>query len=312
MHAKVRKDTAIFDCAYFTDEFFQGDSGGPLICRSKVDENEFYLAGIVSHGEGCARRGEPGVYTRVALYLDWIEEMINSDWSTMGKPTITKCPGFTCNWSNRCISTKERCNGIVNCLGGEDELNCAFTPVSSTKKRISRQNPDPELPDGGGNSDIPATKSDKHDKHDKNTTEHSTHTNPLKATTTTTSTEPSKLSATTEEATESTTAQINDTIDEHPTILGPDDDATAEHSTKKPGHAKPAHEKPEHEKPEHQKPHHEKPEHEKPLHEKPDQQKPHHEKPAHEKPEHEKPAHEKPSPNEIHKFHCKQCVTMKI
>lgn len=50
----------------------QGDSGGPLLCRVPSNLNKWYVAGIVSHGEGCARPMEPGVYTRVALFMDWI------------------------------------------------------------------------------------------------------------------------------------------------------------------------------------------------------------------------------------------------
>jgi secreted trypsin-like serine protease len=47
----------------------QGDSGGPLVAA--VDGG-YAQVGIVSKGYGCAREGHPGIYTRVASYLDWI------------------------------------------------------------------------------------------------------------------------------------------------------------------------------------------------------------------------------------------------
>jgi len=48
-----------------------GDSGGPGIW---VNGGISYLAGITSYGNGCARAGYPGVYTRVSKYVKWLEE----------------------------------------------------------------------------------------------------------------------------------------------------------------------------------------------------------------------------------------------
>jgi secreted trypsin-like serine protease len=56
-----------------------GDSGGPLmlnIDRRQTDdaesERKLSQIGIVSWGKGCAQQGNPGVYTRVSAYRDWI------------------------------------------------------------------------------------------------------------------------------------------------------------------------------------------------------------------------------------------------
>ncbi|XP_050435719.1 vitellin-degrading protease-like [Adelges cooleyi] len=49
----------------------QGDSGGPMH-RHMDSSNVLEVIGIVSWGKGCARENYPGVYTRVANYLDWI------------------------------------------------------------------------------------------------------------------------------------------------------------------------------------------------------------------------------------------------
>uniref|UniRef100_A0A8C9MF63 Vitamin K-dependent protein C n=1 Tax=Serinus canaria TaxID=9135 RepID=A0A8C9MF63_SERCA len=48
----------------------QGDSGGPHVTRYK---DTYFVTGIVSWGEGCARKGKYGVYTKLSRFLGWQE-----------------------------------------------------------------------------------------------------------------------------------------------------------------------------------------------------------------------------------------------
>lgn len=53
-------------CAYASGtDSCQGDSGGPLY---SYDGTKMTLVGIVSWGNGCARQGYPGVYTRASYF----------------------------------------------------------------------------------------------------------------------------------------------------------------------------------------------------------------------------------------------------
>uniref|UniRef100_A0A4W4HP84 Coagulation factor IXa n=1 Tax=Electrophorus electricus TaxID=8005 RepID=A0A4W4HP84_ELEEL len=60
-------------CAGYADgakDACQGDSGGPHASRFR---DTWFLTGIVSWGEECAKKGKFGVYTRVANYYKWIQ-----------------------------------------------------------------------------------------------------------------------------------------------------------------------------------------------------------------------------------------------
>ena len=54
--------------------FHIGDSGGPI--HQWLDDH-WEQVGIVSFGTGCAEEQNPGIYTRLSFYHDWIMANIN-------------------------------------------------------------------------------------------------------------------------------------------------------------------------------------------------------------------------------------------
>ncbi|CAH1364561.1 unnamed protein product [Tenebrio molitor] len=67
----------IFICAGWRRGGFdscEGDSGGPMVIQR--DDKRFLLAGVISWGIGCAEPNQPGVYTRISEFRDWINQIL--------------------------------------------------------------------------------------------------------------------------------------------------------------------------------------------------------------------------------------------
>ncbi|XP_046361208.1 uncharacterized protein LOC124138544 [Haliotis rufescens] len=73
----VRVDDSVFCAATETggQDACYGDSGGPFICEK---DDQWYQVGIVSLGYICGDLQYPGVYTKVAHYRDWIDDIISN------------------------------------------------------------------------------------------------------------------------------------------------------------------------------------------------------------------------------------------
>ena len=55
--------------------WFLGDSGGPMVIQ-RTEDKRFQLAGVISWGIGCAEPNQPGVYTRISEFRDWINQIL--------------------------------------------------------------------------------------------------------------------------------------------------------------------------------------------------------------------------------------------
>ncbi|KAJ3584670.1 hypothetical protein NHX12_015165 [Muraenolepis orangiensis] len=74
MESSLFRITSHMFCAGYGDgkrDACYGDSGGPHVTPYR---DTFFVTGVVSWGEGCARRGKYGIYTQVSKYIRWIRE----------------------------------------------------------------------------------------------------------------------------------------------------------------------------------------------------------------------------------------------
>ena len=57
---------------------------------SRTQNGLWEIVGITSYGKGCGRMNELGVYTRVSMYGNWINQTIESldrySWRSLNKP----------------------------------------------------------------------------------------------------------------------------------------------------------------------------------------------------------------------------------
>ncbi|XP_031835956.2 serine protease notopleural [Nomia melanderi] len=68
----------IFICAGWKNGGFdscEGDSGGPMVIQRARDKR-WILAGVISWGIGCAVPNQPGVYTRISEFREWINQIL--------------------------------------------------------------------------------------------------------------------------------------------------------------------------------------------------------------------------------------------
>ncbi|CAF4910714.1 unnamed protein product [Rotaria sp. Silwood1] len=76
---KSLSDTKAQFCAGVYDgdkDTCQGDSGGPIL---QWLGNRWEQVGITSFGKGCAVKNNPGIYTRLAYYYDWIHAIVKEN-----------------------------------------------------------------------------------------------------------------------------------------------------------------------------------------------------------------------------------------
>ncbi|CAF3689343.1 unnamed protein product [Adineta steineri] len=116
----------------------QGDSGGPI---HQWLGDRWEQVGIVSYGTGCAQPTNPGVYTRLSLYHDWIYNTINR------VPTSTKEPDRTTTLTITATTAT-----ITATLTTTATTTTITSTITSTSTTTSETDACPHCANGGANT----------------------------------------------------------------------------------------------------------------------------------------------------------------
>lgn len=120
----------------------QGDSGGPLFFQgSGGGDTDQTIVGIVSWGGGCAQPNQPGVYSSVAYFYDWIKNIVCNDARTdrsisLCTPVVTysltaSTSLSTCATLYQACNTRSCCSGYVCTAGAAGYAPTCTVPASS-------------------------------------------------------------------------------------------------------------------------------------------------------------------------------------
>ncbi|CAF3557522.1 unnamed protein product [Rotaria sp. Silwood1] len=104
------------------------DSGGPIL---QWLGDRWEQVGITSFGKGCAVKGDPGIYTRLAYYFDWMESITNA-WSN----TSTSLPHvvYRCDRTSTCGCGQNDVTLLSSrIVGGEDAVEASWSMVVSLR-----------------------------------------------------------------------------------------------------------------------------------------------------------------------------------
>mmetsp|Transcript_10999 Transcript_10999/g.35026 ORF Transcript_10999/g.35026 Transcript_10999/m.35026 type:complete len:376 (-) Transcript_10999:87-1214(-) len=121
----------------------QGDSGGPLFT---TDENGHDLIiGLVSWGEGCARKYKYGVYSRISSLSGWIHSVIGLTPLKEWEQDNNRCRSFTT--AAACEGAEPACDwddGAATCGSLLKRPTLAPTPTPTTAPTKSPSEPSDE------------------------------------------------------------------------------------------------------------------------------------------------------------------------